>query len=93
MNHRPLNEIAAEITKDWGSKPHPMAKQYVDAMASLRSIHDSYGADSAVAVVAGFLGVAGTWKGAKAKLIKEELRGILAMNESEIARRRADITR
>jgi hypothetical protein len=81
MNYRPLNEIAAEIQRDWGSKMSGVAKPYVDAMATLHSIRDKYHGDTAVEVVARFVGVAGTWRGATARRIKTELRGILAMHD------------
>ena len=60
------------------AKSSPVAKQYVDAMATLHSIGDKYGLDTAVEVVARFLGVAGTWRGPTARRIKTELKGILA---------------
>lgn len=60
-----------------------MAKPYVDAMAELHSIRDKYGLDTAVEIVARFIGVAGTWRGPAARRIKTELKGILAMHEGE----------
>jgi hypothetical protein len=56
-------------------------------MATLRSIHDNYHGDTAVEVVARFVGVAGTWRGPTARRIKTELKGILAMHDGEKARR------
>jgi hypothetical protein len=88
LTKRPLNVIAAEIQKDWGSKMNPVAKRYVDAMASLQSVRDRDGLDT---VVARFISVAGTWHGPIARRIKTELlKSILAMHEevnahSEIA--------
>ena len=52
---RPLYEIAREIRKDWGSKVYFGAKPYLDAMASLNSINDNYGWDSAKSIVLYFL--------------------------------------
>jgi len=82
MVHRLLSEIAAEIQKDWGGRMSGMAKPYVDTMARLRSINDRYGADTAVEVVARFISVAGTWRGATARRIKTELKGVLATHDS-----------
>jgi hypothetical protein len=87
MNHRPLNEIAAEIQKDWGSKMSGVAKPYVDAMATLHSIRDKYHGDTAAEVVARFIGVAGTWRGSAARRIKTELKGISATHDGEGPRR------
>lgn len=75
--NRPLYEIAAEIRRDWGPKINFAAKPYLDAMASLGSINDQYGADSADMIVRYFLGNAGTWRGDTAKRVKAELKGML----------------
>ena len=71
---RPLYTIAAEIRKDWGAKVNYAAKPYLDAMASLTNITDSYGMDSANSVVCYFLANAGTWRGETAKRVKAELK-------------------
>jgi len=73
---RPLYEIAHEIRKDWGSKVYFGAKPYLDAMASLNSINDNYGWDSAKSIVLYFLGNASTWRGETAKRIKAELKAM-----------------
>lgn len=70
---RPLYEIAREIRKDW-DKVNGAAKPYLDAMASLDKITDSYGMDSAKGIVTYFLCNAGTWKGETAKRVKIELK-------------------
>ena len=88
MHHRPLSEIAEEIRTDW-NPVHPIAKPYVDAMATLQKIDDNYALDSAVDVLARFLGVCGTWKGGVARRVKTEIKGILAMQEGKLARQRA----
>ena len=67
---RPLYTIAREIKFDW-------AKPYLDAMASLNELSDSYGADSARSIVAYFLANAQTWRGSKARELKAELRAML----------------
>jgi hypothetical protein len=77
MSNRPLYEIAREIRADWGPKVNFGARPYLDAMASLGSINDAYGADSADMIVRYFLGNAGTWRGEVAKRVKAELKGML----------------
>lgn len=73
---RPLYQIAEEVAKDW-KKPYFGAVPYLDAMAELESIYDSYYLDSARSVVAYFLSNASTWRGEKAKEIKKELKQML----------------
>jgi hypothetical protein len=46
------------------------ASRPLDAMASLNSINDNYGWDSAKSIVLYFLGNASTWRGETAKRIK-----------------------
>ena len=73
---RPLYEIAAEIKKDW-KNVYFGAKPYLDAMATLNSINDSYGWDSGKSMVNYFLGNAQTWRGETAKRIKAELKAMV----------------
>ena len=75
---RPLYEIAAEIRKDW-TKVYFGAKPYLDAMASLNSINDNYGWDSADSIVRYFLANASTWRGETAKTIKKELKAMVGL--------------
>lgn len=72
---RTLHEIAREIRKDW-IKVNYAAKPYLDAMATLNSIHDSYHYDSGKSIVLYFLSNASTWRGENAKRIKTELRSM-----------------
>jgi hypothetical protein len=74
--HRPIYQIAADIRKDW-INVDAAAKPYLDAMAHLTNITDSYGADSAEGVVARFLCNASTWRGEVARKIKKELNQIV----------------
>lgn len=82
--HRPLDVIAREIRRDWGSKVNYAAKPYLDAMRSLNDITDNYMFDSASSVVAYFLSNASSWRGDKAREIKAELRDILKIKKSEV---------
>lgn len=72
---RPLWAIASEVRKDW-KKPYFGAVPYLDAMASLESIDDTYGWDSARSIVLYFLSNASTWKGETAKRVKAELKAL-----------------
>jgi len=74
---RPLYTIASDIRKDWGAKVNYAAKPYLDAMSSLNSITDNYGADSAKSIVAYFLSNASSWRGEVAKAIKAELNAMI----------------
>ena len=74
-NARPLYEIANDIKKDW-KNVHFGAKPYLDAMATLTSIDDTYMFDSAKTIVLYFLGNAGSWRGENAKRIKAELKAM-----------------
>jgi cation transport regulator len=71
-----LSSLAAVVESDWGAQGKGVnfaAKPYLEALASLDTIRDTYGADSGKSVVAYFLSNAGTWKGPTAKLVKAEL--------------------
>ena len=74
-NVRPLYEIAREIRADW-KKVYFGAVPYLQAMATLNSIHDNYGYDSGHEIVLRFLDNAQTWRGETAKRIKAELKAM-----------------
>ncbi len=80
MAQRKLCEIAKEIREDahnWaGHKVSPYAQPYLDAMAQLESVNDTYICDSAKSIVLYFLANAQTWRGEKARAIKAELKNI-----------------
>ena len=78
MKHRPLYEIAAEISNDWKGKVYFGARPYLSAMSTLDSIEDNYVYDSGKSIVLYFLANAGTWKGETARRIKIELNKIIA---------------
>lgn len=73
---RTLKAIAADIKSDW-KNVNFAAKPYLDAMATLESVNDSYYVESGKAMVAYFLANAGGWRGEHAKRIKAELKGML----------------
>ncbi len=72
---RPLAEIACEIRRLW-TKPYFGAVPYLQAMQTLDSVSDDYGADSGKSVVLYFLANANTWRGEDAKRIKAELKAL-----------------
>lgn len=72
---RPLYQIASDIRKAW-PKPYFGAVPYIEAMASLNSIKDNYGYDSAKSIVLYFLANANTFRGDKAREIKAELKAM-----------------
>ena len=78
VQNRPLYEIARDIRKDW-KIPYFGAKPYLDAMATLDSINDNYGWDSADDIVRYFLANASTWRGETAKKIKKELKAMVGL--------------
>lgn len=76
--NRSLSAIAAEIRQDWGAKVYFGAKPYLQAMSSLNSVSDNYGADSARSIVLYFLANAMTWRGETARRVKAELKSLAA---------------
>ena len=73
---RSLSTIAADIRRDW-RPPYFGAVPYINAMLTLDSMKDAYGADSARYVVTYFLGNAAQWRGDVARTIKAELKAML----------------
>lgn len=73
---RPLYEIAVDIRLNW-KNVSPHAKPYLDAMAKLNDIDDSYFYDDGRSVVMYFLANASGWRGDNAKRIKAELKEML----------------
>jgi hypothetical protein len=67
-----LTAIALECRRDW-AKPYFGVKPYLEAMMTMDSIKDNYGADDGKSIVAYFLGNAQTWRGPIAKACKAEL--------------------
>ena len=68
-----LSEIASLISADW-ARVNYAAKPYLEAMFSLDSVKDMYGADSGSSIVAYFLSNARSWSGDVAKAVKKELK-------------------
>lgn len=79
---RSLSVIARDIRTHWVKKDgtpnvNYAAKPYLDAMASLHSVNDMYGYDSAKSIVLYFLGNARAFTGPEAKRIKAELKSLI----------------
>jgi hypothetical protein len=75
---RSINEIAREIRSDW-KKIHYAAAPYLDAMGSLSTVQDQYGADDARGIVLYFLANAATYRGENAKRLKLELKQVCSI--------------
>ncbi len=73
---RMISVIAREIRSAW-PKVNYAAEPYLSAMASLGSIQDHYGYDTADSILRYFLGNARAWRGPEAKRIKAELKAML----------------
>ena len=76
MQHRPLREIAAEITADWTAY-HDHAQPYIDALSKMHNATDRFGLGTGSNAIQGFLINAQTWRGEVARRVKAELRAIL----------------
>ena len=74
--NRPIYVIARDIRANW-TNVHYTAKTYLEAMATLNSIGDTYIFESAHSIVAYFLANAASWRGDKARAIKTELKTML----------------
>lgn len=75
--YRPLSNIAHDIKRDWKNVNYA-AVPYLNAMLQLNKLDDVYMYDSARSIVNYFLGNAAQWRGPVAKLIKTELKLMLA---------------
>lgn len=76
MNKRPIYIIANEIRREW-SKVNYAAAPYLSAMLLLNNITDTYCYDSGASVVRYFLSNASSFRGDKAKQLKDELKSLL----------------
>lgn len=73
---RPISVIAQEIQSSW-TNPYFGAAPYLNAMLSLDTVDDNYGADDAKTIILYFLSNASTWRGADARRVKAELKEII----------------
>jgi len=73
---RTLRAIAQEIQADW-KKPYFGAVPYLQAMSTMNTSRDYYGADDGKSIVLYFLSNAKAWRGDVAKRVKIELKGMI----------------
>ena len=73
---RPISTIARDIRRDW-QRVNYAAQPYLAAMECLDSPSDTYGLDDAKSIVRYFLSNAASWRGARARAIKAELKATL----------------
>jgi hypothetical protein len=67
-----LSAIASLTRQDW-KKPNFAAVPYLNAMLTMDSINDNFGADTGRSIVSYFLSNSATWKGPVARAVKVEL--------------------
>lgn len=73
-NHRPIHAIARDIRAAWGPTINYGAKPYLQALETLVSPTDAYGAETGRVVALYFLGNAGNFRGPQARALKAELK-------------------
>lgn len=76
INQRNISTIATDIIREW-QKPSPYALPYLRAMLSLENKQSTYGYDDAKSVVLYFLSNASSFRGDKAKQLKNELKAAI----------------
>lgn len=76
MAKRPIYQIAQDIKDAW-KNPSPYALAYLNPMLTLNSIEDHYFFDDAERIILCFLNEARSFKGEKAKELKQELKDLL----------------
>lgn len=82
--HKPIYEYAREILADWKNVKKNYAWAYLEPMASIDQIEETYGLDSATSVVLYFLSNARGWRGETATRIKKELNEIVKNADQEL---------
>jgi len=73
---RPIYQIANDIKKNW-AKVYFGAVPYLMAMECLDKPTDMYGCDNAKSIINYFLSNATTWRGEKARELKNELKSLI----------------
>lgn len=88
---RKIREIANDIAADYarqGKPVHPFAAPYVDAMLTMDSVGDTYGAESGEYVILYGLHNLSGWRGETARKCKAELKAAIAEHRKANPRRR-----
>lgn len=76
MAKRPIYQIAKDIKDAW-KNPSPYAMEYLIPMLSINNIDDHYFFDDAERIIICFLEEAKTFRGEKARELKQELKDLL----------------
>lgn len=78
---RPIKDIVADITTTWGAEKVRTtgyaAKPYLEALSQVESVDEVYGDEKAEHLVRYLLSNLAQFKGAQARVLKEELRAHL----------------
>lgn len=77
---RPIREIVADISSEWGEKVRTVgyaAKPYLEALETVSTADDTYGEEKAEHLVRYLLSNLTQFKGERARQLKEELRAHL----------------
>jgi hypothetical protein len=74
--NRPIYVIAGDIRRDW-KNVYFGAVPYLEAMSRLNSVTDRYGVEDAKSILLYFLSNATSWRGPKAREIKEEIKRMI----------------
>jgi hypothetical protein len=76
INKRPVYKIAEEILNDW-TAPYFGARPYLAAMLTINNELENYGQDTAKSIILYFLSNASSYRGSKAKELKNELKTLI----------------
>lgn len=76
INKRPVYKIAEEILNDWAA-PYFGARPYLAAMLTINNELENYGQDTAKSIILYFLSNASSYRGSKAKELKNELKTLI----------------
>ncbi len=76
INSRPVYKIAEEILNDWQA-PYFGARPYLAAMLTINNELENYGQDTAKSIILYFLSNASSYRGSKAKELKNELKTLI----------------
>ena len=76
INTRPVYKIAQDILNDWQA-PYFGARPYLAAMLTINNELENYGHDTAKSIILYFLSNASSYRGSKAKELKNELKTLI----------------
>lgn len=73
---RPVYKIAQDILNNW-SRPNYAARPYLAAMLTINNENEQFGHDTAKSIILYFLSNASSYRGPKAKELKNELKTLI----------------